>query len=233
MKRVLAIGSGVTIAALLAIVSLIRDRQTGFGEIKRAKLTESHSPTRLERVVSDAKKVLRLATVDTRQRNYLAIGNAQMEWSLMSTPQKTGWLYFAKPESNDPLWEFGPCARSNFRELIPSDLQVEFVRNGDTNRIRSAFDADLWLEKFPGQILSARAIPVKQGQTILARLISSPRTVYAIRLIDQRGTLNWGSISVEYVCIDLNRAEPGGAANRSQPAGPERSRAPAAAGSGR
>jgi len=233
MKRVLAIGSGVTIAALLAIVFLFRDRQTGFGEIKRARLTEAHSLTRLEGVVSEAKKVFHLATVDTRQRNYLAIGNAQMQWSLMSTPQKTGWLYFAKPESNDPLWEFGPCSRSNLRELTPSDLQVEFVQNGDTNKIRSAFDADLWLEKFPGQVLPDRAIPVKQGQIILARLIDSPRTIYAIRLIDQRGTLNWGSITVEYVGIDLHKAEPDGAANRSQPIRSATNSTSATAGSGR
>lgn len=209
MKRAGAIVSTLALAAVILIVVLSRARHTEFGEIKRARLTEPHSPTLAETIVSSARKIFHLSAVDTRQRVFPRIGNAQIEWSLMSTAKKTGWLSFAKPESNDPLWEFGPCSRFDLREVLLRDLQVEFVRKGDTNGIRSLFDADSWLETALGQTLeNGRAIPVKEGQVILARLIESPNTIYAIRLADQRGNADWGSITVEHVAIDTKQARP-------------------------
>jgi hypothetical protein len=216
MRRFVFIGSSLAIVTLVTVVLMCRVRQTGLGEIKRVRMTEPHAPTRFETVVSKARDALHLAAMDTRKGNYLTIGSAQMEWSLMSTREKTGWLYFAKPLSNDPLWEFAPCSRSNLRDLTPGDLNAQFVHLGDTNMIRTAFDGALW-EKISGQTLDGRAITVKEGQVILARLIDSPRTIYAMMLIDQRGTDRWGSIDVEYVSIDLTKTEPGDAASRSQP----------------
>lgn len=184
MRRSLAIGSGLALAALIVMVSLSRDPQIGFGDIKRSRMTETHSP-----------------------REYLRIGSKQMEWSLMSTRMKTGWLYFTKPGGIDPLWEFAPCSRPDFSNLRPIDFDAEFVHIGDTNRIKSAFDADSWFETIR-QNLSGNAIPVREGQIILARLIDAPLTVYAIRLVDQRGAENWGGIEAEYVQIELQKAEP-------------------------
>ena len=197
---------GLTAAALVVIALLFWPRQTRFGEIKRQRIAEPHSPTPIESVVSKTRKMLHLATMDTRQRNYLSIGKAQMEWSLGSTAMKTGWLYFARPKSNEPVWEFAPCSRANLGDVVPVDLNAEFISEGDTNRIRSAFDTGSGLEKTAGQTLSGRAIPVKEGQVLLARLIIAPHIVYAIRLIDQHGSEDWGGISVEYLTIDLKEA---------------------------
>jgi hypothetical protein len=185
MRHSLAIGSGLALAALIVMVFLPRDPQIGFGDIKRSRMTEFHPSSR-----------------------YLRIGSKQMEWSLMSTRGKTGWLYFTKPGDNDPLWEFAPCSRPDFSNLRPIDFDAEFVHIGDTNRIKSAFDADSWLETTTRQNLSGNAIPVREGQIILARLIDAPLTVYAIRLVDQRGAENWGGIEAEYVQIELQKAEP-------------------------
>ena len=233
MKRIVAIGLVSALAAVLAFVILSRPRQTGLGQIKRTTLTESHPPTRLEAALNKAGKILHLSVADTRQRNYLTIGKAQMEWSLMSTGKRTGWLYFDKPESNDALWEFGFCSRRDLKDLVSHDLQVEFVRKGDTNGIRSVFDSDSWLETSIGQKLeNGRAIPVREGQVILARLIDSPGTIYAIRLADQSGTTSWGRMSVEYVAVDLNKVEPSGAANQNRSIAEKTNRPAAAAGSG-
>lgn len=213
VKRVLIIALVSALAFAVALLVLARARQTAFGEIKRTTLAEPHPPTQLEIILSGARQVLHLAAVDTRKRNYLAIGDAQMEWSLMSTDRKTGWLYFAKPESNDPIWEFGSCSRSTLKEVIPDDLKVAFVRQGDTNGIRASFNADSWMESSVRDSLeNARAIPVKEREVILARLIKFPETIYAICLTHQEGSSDWGSIKVEYVTIDTNKDEPGGAA---------------------
>lgn len=207
MRRFLAIGSGLAIVALLVIVLLPRLQQAGFLDIKRAWMTESHVPSGIERIVSKAREVLHLASVDTRQGDHLAIGRGQMEWSLRNTRTKTGWLYFTQPGADDPLWEFAPCSRSNLTGLRPVDFDAEFVQKGDTDKITAAFDAASRLEGTARRPLSGRAIPVKEGQVVLARLIDAPRTVYAIKLFDQRGTEDWGSISVEYVEIELPQAE--------------------------
>ena len=127
MKRFLVVGSVLAVAVLVVIAFLSRPRQTGFGEIKRARMIEPGlPPTRIERILSKAREVLHLPSVDTRKRNYLAVSSAQMEWSLMSTRLKTGWLYFAKPETNDPVWEFAPCSRSDLTDLRPVDLDSEY-----------------------------------------------------------------------------------------------------------
>ena len=129
----------------------------------------------------------------------------------MSQSVKTGWLYFARPESNEMIWEFGPCARSTLRGVSRSDLEVGFVRAGNTNGIRSSFNADSWVETSTGlKLENGAAIPVKVGQVILARLVKAPDTIYAMHLVYQGGAADWGSISVEYVEIDTKRPSPGG-----------------------
>lgn len=90
---------------------------------------------------------------------------------------------------------------------MPVDLKASFVREGDTNGIKAAFNADTWLEKTGAPPLSGRVIPVREGQLVLARLIDAPDTIYAIRLVDQRGADDWGSISVEYVTIDFKKVD--------------------------
>jgi hypothetical protein len=183
MKHSLAIGSGIALAALIVMVFLSRDPQIRFGDIKRSRMTESYPSI-----------------------PYLRIGSKPMLWSLMSTRDKTGWLYFTTPEYNAPLWEFSPCSRLDFSNLRPIDFDAEFVQIGDTNGIKSAFDADSWLGTTTRKNLSGKAIPVREGQIVLARLIDPPHTVYAIRLVDQRGAENWGGIEAEYVQIELQKA---------------------------
>lgn len=143
---------------------------------------------------------VRYSSMDTRERDYLKVGPAQMEWSLRNTGRKTGWLYFHKPGSNDPIWEFAPCPRTNLADIIEKDLTVDFIRTGDP-RAASLFKPSNPQET--GVSREFRAILVSEGLIVLARLSHSPRTVYAIRLAEQRGTYEWGSVKVEYVEMDL------------------------------
>ena len=211
MKRIVIIASCFVLAVALGILVFFRSGHVGDLKIKITGLAEEHSPSQLENALALGRRILHLAAVDTRVRKYLTIGSAQMEWSLMSQSVKTGWLYFARPESNEMIWEFGPCARSTLRGVSRSDLEVGFVRAGNTNGIRSSFNADSWVETSTGlKLENGAAIPVKVGQVILARLVKAPDTIYAMHLVYQGGAADWGSISVEYVEIDTKRPSPGG-----------------------
>jgi len=141
-----------------------------------------------------------------RQRTYLRVGSAQLEWSLNSTGQKTGWVYFNKPESNDAIWEFAPCSRTNLHDVVAQDLRVEFIRKGDT-RVESLFRPRQPLG--PGSSATT-AILVREGDIVLARLIRSPAAVYAVKFTEQGGTQKWGSIRIDYVELKVAAAGPGG-----------------------
>lgn len=199
MKRLLPIIVAVSVLALLVLVALTLTRQTKFGKIKRAKMIESHNPTRIEQVQSKAREVLQLSAMDTRQRNYLKVDDSLLEWSLKSTTDKTGWLYFFKPDSNDEMWEFAPCARTSLLDIVDGDLEAEFLRFGDP-RHESIFGTDLRLKAIGA--VNGRAILVREGPIVLARLLHPRHLVYAIKLVDQKGAANWGSIGIEYVVID-------------------------------
>ena len=127
MKRIVIIASCFVLAVALGILVFFRSGHVGDLKIKITGLAEEHSPSQLENALALGRRILHLAAVDTRVRKYLTIGSAQMEWSLMSQSVKTGWLYFARPESNEMIWEFGPCARSTLRGVSRSDLEVGFV----------------------------------------------------------------------------------------------------------
>ncbi len=149
-----------------------------------------------------------------RQRNYLQVGPAQMEWSLRNTERKTGWIYFDRPESNDPIWEFAPCTRTNLQEVAAEDFRVDFIRKGDP-RVESRFRPTSPVET--GSSSNFRAIMVCEGQILLARLISSPSTVYAVKIAEQVGTTKWASIRIDYMELKAANTEPGASGN-SRPA---------------
>lgn len=190
---------------LALVVLLLRhavSHHEEFGQIKRTKMREPHPPRKFEELISKAQAALRLTAMDTRKYSYLQVGEAKMEWSLMNSREKTGWLYFHSPEPNQAFWEFAPCRKSNLQDLSASDLEVEFVQKGDTGKIRNHFDCSFWLNK-EGRSLSGRAIPVKEGQLLLARHKGNTNTIYAVQLVDQEGASDWGSIGVEYLTIDI------------------------------
>ena len=141
------------------------------------------------------------------------LGDWQMEWSLMNTSRKTGWLYFARPKSNDELWEFAPCSRASLQNLVAADFTGEFLRRGDP-RIESVFGTHPDFRA--AGVFSGRAIPVREGQIVLARLLHPPHTLYAVKLVDQKGAENWGSIGIEYVEIDSSKPVRG--ASKREPA---------------
>jgi hypothetical protein len=45
-------------------------------------------------------------------------------------------------------------------------------------------------------------IPVREGQIVLARLISAPDTVYALKFKNQVGADSWGGIRIDYLQAD-------------------------------
>jgi hypothetical protein len=153
-----------------------------------------------------------------------------MQWSLKSTTEKKGWLLFFKPYSNDELWEFAPCSRASLHDLVVEDFDTEFLRYGDP-RIESIFGTDLRLKAVGA--MNGRGIMVREGQIVLARLVHPPHLLYAIKLTDQKGTWDRGSIRIEYVEINLHRAEPGGPASGSQSIRSETNSTSEAAGSRR
>ncbi len=164
-----------------------------------------------------------------RQRNYLQVGPAQMEWSLRNTERKTGWVYFDRPESNDPIWEFAPCIRTNLQEVAAENFPVDFIRKGDP-RVGSLFRPTSPVET--GSPSTFRAIMVGEGQIVLARLVGSPSTVYAVKFAEQVGTPKWASIRIDYLELKVANTEPSGAASRSRPVGSETNRSSAAVGPG-
>jgi hypothetical protein len=203
MKRLLAIAVGLAVGGTVAITFFSQDSHPEFGPIRSTQWIEPHPPSGFVGLVLEVKNFLGVAPPPTRELEYLQIGSSRLEWSLMNTKQKSGWLYFHRPESNvlshEYIWEFAPCARVNLADLTRADLgRAQFVRAHETNQIQAAFNADFWVETVgPGYV-----IPVREGQIVLARLISAPDTVYALKFKNQVGADSWGGIRIDYLQAD-------------------------------
>jgi hypothetical protein len=207
MKRFLVIAVGLAVAVTVATFFSGRSHPE-FGPIRSTRWIEPHSPSRFMGLVLEVKdtfwELLNGAPPPKGQREYLRIGSSQLEWSLMSTELKSGWLYFHQPEShvlpNEYVWEFAPCARVNLADLTRADLgRAQFVRAHATNQIKAAFDADSWVETNARLTVGGLAIPVREGQVVLARLMSAPHTTYALKFKNQVGANSWGGIGVDYL----------------------------------
>ena len=204
MKRFLAIAVGLAVAGTVAISFFSEESHPEFGPIRSTQWIEPHSPSRFVGLVSEVTdtfwELLNGTPPPTGKREYLQIGSNQLEWSLMSTELKSGWPYFARPGANTFVWEFAPCARVNLADVTKADLgQAQFVRADATNQIRAAFDSDSWVETNARLTVEGRTIPVREGQIVLARLMSAPHTIYALKFKNQVGTGTWGGIGVDYV----------------------------------
>ena len=207
MKRFLAIAVGLAVAGTVAISFFSEKSHPEFGPIRSTQWIEPHAPSRFVGLVSEVTdtfwELLNGAPPPTGQREYLRIGSSQIEWSLMNTKQKSGWLYFHQPESNVShvyIWEFAPCSRLNLSDVTRVDLgRAQFVRAHETNQIQAAFNADFWVETNARLSVGGLAIPVREGQIVLARLMSAPQTIYALKFKNQVGANSWGGIGVDYL----------------------------------
>ncbi len=219
MKRLLSVGLGLMVVGLIGVGLLFFSRawHPEFGLIRSTQMAEEHPTSSFERLVSDGRdflrKIFKADPSASGTREYLHIGSSQLEWSLMSMELKSGWLYFARPEANAFIWEFAPCARVNLADVTRADLgRAQFVRAHETNQIQAAFNADSWVETNArltpeGNVIPGNVIPVREGQVVLARLMSAPHTIYALKFKNQRGADSWGGIGVEYVQFDSRESE--------------------------
>ena len=86
-----------------------------------------------------------------------------------------GYLYCHLLSSPQPLWQFASCNKTNLSDVMPQDFLTTFVSMGDKTNGVAAFGTN-WLK---------HAIRVRQGQIILARLVSDPEQVYALEITEQ------------------------------------------------
>lgn len=105
-------------------------------------------------------------------RANLLIGQTPMWWSA------GGYLYSDLLSSSQQLWQFAPCNKTNLSEVMPQDFLTTFVSMGDKTNGPAAFGTN-WLK---------HGIRVRQGQIILARLVSDPAQVYALEITEQEMT---------------------------------------------
>ena len=191
MKRILLI-SGAAILAMLVITAGLRQiLKTDAGDIKQSKMAWPSSHTGLK------------------------VGNTELCWVFQSrlTP-RTGNLFFCRPQSLDPIWEFAPCSRRRLCAVVTSDLQTSYIRSGDS-RAESLFPSHNAVSR--GGAAHFPLIPVAEGQILLARLVQAPGTVYAIKFAEQKGDLDQGSIRIEYREFNATSAEPEHGADPIQP----------------
>lgn len=109
-------------------------------------------------------------------RTNLLIGQNPMWWSAAGANE--GYLYCDLMSSPQPLWQFAPCDKTNLIDVMPQDFLRAFVCKGDKTNGLAAFGTN-WLK---------HAVRVRQGQTILARLVSDPAQVYALQIARQNLT---------------------------------------------
>lgn len=216
MKRLVMIAVGFAVAGTVAISFFSEKSHPEFGLIRSTQWIEPHRPSRFVGLLLEVKdtlwELLHGMPPPTGKREYLQIGSSQLEWSLLSTELKSGWLYFHQPEShvlpNEYIWEFAPSGRVNLADVTKADLgQVQFVRALETNKIRAAFDSDSWVETHARLVVGGLTIPVREGQIVLARLMSAPHTIYVLKFRNQVGTGTWGGIGVDYVQYDSRLVE--------------------------
>jgi len=117
------------------------------------------------------------------KRTNLLIGPNPMWWSAGGTAG--GYLYCELISSPQPLWQFAPSDKTNLSDVMPQDFITAFVSKGDKTNGLAAFGTN-WLK---------HGIRVRQGQIILARLVSDPACVYALEIAEQ----NLTNVVVYYV----------------------------------
>jgi hypothetical protein len=149
-----------------------------------------------EEILKEAKTARRSTAMNARLRERLDIGGYKMEWSMAGNT--TGYLYF------DQIWEFAPFSKPNLDDVTLDDFQTVFASEGESEQIRSFFQ---W--PYPNQE-PKRAINVKEGQIVFARLRENPSTVYVIQLLNQvcegspSGETSKESIMADYFSYPLN-----------------------------
>lgn len=222
MKRLLSVATGLAVAGLIGVGLLFLSRvwHPEFGLIRSTQMAEKYSPSSFKHLVLNFPEVVLRIFNDPpppfRQREYLLVGSAQLEWSLMSTGLKSGWLYFTQPESHAFIWEFAPCAKTSLADVGAGDLdQAQFVRGQEISRIKMAFNSDSWVETKARVTPGGNVIPVREGQIILARLIDTPNSIYVLKLKNQFGSDSWGGIQVEYVQFETRPHEQDRRANEN------------------
>jgi len=115
------------------------------------------------------------------------ISPAAMEWSLKK-PNLSGYVYFNSTDAKRGAWEFAPCARRDLGEVTLADAQGEFYGKGHPEGT-TAF----------GQNWRTNTIVVQLGDLFLARQANESKTVYALKVADQKGD----KVHVRYLEIKL------------------------------
>jgi hypothetical protein len=130
---------------------------------------QSTGPIKLSKISQTSTKV------DADSLVYLDLNGNKLQWS-QGSPGKTGYLYFEKmglPRWS-PWWAFSPCDAVPITKLKGRMLKGKFYglleSHGDETRLNWSGD---------------QAIQVEVGQTILARTVKDPQTIYAIQIVSQ------------------------------------------------
>ena len=110
-----------------------------------------------------------------------------MEWSVKKAGL-SGYLYLNSTDVKRGAWEFAPCQRLELTEVTLADAQGEFYGKGNLNGT-NAF----------GQNWRTNVLVVQLGDLLLARQAKQPKTVYALKVADQKGD----KVHVRYLEIKL------------------------------
>ena len=130
---------------------------------------------------------LRTATATDKHAGritFLDLDGLLMEWSYASP--ESGYLYFYRPRSNQPVWSFAHAAVSDLAALTVPDLDAEFLGVASA-RGPTEFGA-AW---------GSRAIRVAPGDILLARHSEQPERPYVLRIDGQEGP----RLRVSYVVV--------------------------------
>jgi hypothetical protein len=199
---------GLVLVAVITTLFLQHRQPSGPDSIAGVvRVSMGHEPVtikhRLEEAELAARVIFRIngdMEFKGAPRNRFKVGDSDLEWSVMDQRTKTGWLYFDRPSTNDELWEFAPCSHLDLEGVGETHSNMEFVREGDGSKIQNLFNASNWVH--PAIQMNGRAIPVREGQVVFARRLDAPQRVYAIKLINQRGTIGRETIDFEYLEIE-------------------------------
>jgi len=115
------------------------------------------------------------------------VGPAAIEWSVKKAGL-SGYLYLNSTDVKRGAWEFAPCQRLELTEVTLADAQGEFYGKGNLNGT-NAF----------GQNWRTNVLVVQLGDLLLARQAKQPKTVYALKVADQKGD----KVHVRYLEIKL------------------------------
>ncbi|MBM3301518.1 MAG: hypothetical protein FJY85_16400 [Deltaproteobacteria bacterium] len=126
-------------------------------------LYESKGELEIRRVLSVASKT------DEGGIVYLELNGQKLEWS-ESTRGESGFLYFTRPGSNSPLWEFSPGAHPRVEDFHGKRLRARFYGMYSPGRPPAL------------GLRSYNAITVGVGQVVLARTVDDPQAIYVLQV---------------------------------------------------